>query len=304
MRLNRPPGVASNPEPAGGHRTGAGVVRVLSVTAAAGAVCAMSALPAMASPAADPGPVATTTTITSPANDVYSYVNAGQAFTLTATVAPSSATRSHRDRSVRAVDDPDPVPPNMECTATAVTTGLLMQRADRAADTWGFLLYQATYTPTAGSEWTTSNSANTGDHKLVTWDITSTLLTFNPSPATADKAVTLTADVTDEPMDDLASAVQRQAGPGDLLHRRRRDSRVRRCRRDRPVERPGQHRDLHLHAHDVGAGDDRGRLLGRRLCVAVDGHGDPYRQRFLPHPSILRRPPRPPAPRPPRLART
>jgi large repetitive protein len=51
MRLNRPPGVASNPEPAGGRRAGAGVVRVLSVTAAAVAVCAMGALPAMASSA-------------------------------------------------------------------------------------------------------------------------------------------------------------------------------------------------------------------------------------------------------------
>jgi hypothetical protein len=51
MRLNRPPGVASNPEPAGGHRAGAGVVRMLSVTAAAVALCAMGALPAMASSA-------------------------------------------------------------------------------------------------------------------------------------------------------------------------------------------------------------------------------------------------------------
>jgi hypothetical protein len=48
MRLNRPPGVASNPEPARGYRAGAGVVRTLSVTAMAAAACAMFALPASA----------------------------------------------------------------------------------------------------------------------------------------------------------------------------------------------------------------------------------------------------------------
>ena len=200
MRLNRPPGVASDAEPAGGHRTGAGVVRVLSVTAAAVAVCAMGALPAMASSAhttkhsskttvsipktaythtavklsatvtggktptgtvtfwlgtkklcnatlskgkgtcdykfANPaaktitgkysgnsthktssatatikvtnkpsggggggggsGPIGTTTTITSPANAAYSYVNAGEGFTLQATVAATPATRIPR----------------------------------------------------------------------------------------------------------------------------------------------------------------------------------------------------------------
>jgi hypothetical protein len=48
MRLNRLLGVASNPEPAEGHRARAGVVRVLSVAAVAAAACALSALPAMA----------------------------------------------------------------------------------------------------------------------------------------------------------------------------------------------------------------------------------------------------------------
>jgi Bacterial Ig-like domain (group 3) len=51
MRLNRLPGAASKAEPARGRRAGAGVVRALSVTAAAAAVCAMGALPAMASSA-------------------------------------------------------------------------------------------------------------------------------------------------------------------------------------------------------------------------------------------------------------
>jgi large repetitive protein len=159
----------------------------------------------MASPAADPGSVATTTAITTPATDVYSYVNAGQAFTLTATVTAADGSSPTGTVAFTAVDDPDPVPPNMECTATVVD-GTASCNVQTEPETWGFLLYEATYTPTADSEWTTSNSANTGDHKLVTWDITSTLLTFSPATATEGSPVTLTADVTDEPMDALSEA--------------------------------------------------------------------------------------------------
>ncbi len=204
MRSNRPPGVASNPDQARKRRARAGVVRVLSVTAVAGAVCALSALPAMASPAADPGSVATTTTVTAPASDVYSYVNAGQAFTLTATVTAADDSSPTGTVAFTAIEDPDPVPANMECSATVVD-GAASCNVQTEPGTWGFLLYEATYTPTGGSEWTTSNSAGSGDHKLVTWDITSTQLTFDPSSATVNKAVTLTADVTDEPLDNLSA---------------------------------------------------------------------------------------------------
>ncbi len=210
MRLNRPPDVAGNPEPASGHRAGAGVVRMLSVTALAAAACALSALPALAAssaPAAT-GTVATTTTITSPASDVYSYVNAGQAFPLTATVTAADGSIPTGTVAFTAVDYPGTVPPNMECTATltAADDGTAQCNVQTEVGTWGFILYEATYTPTAGSDWITSNSAGTGDHKLVTWDITSTELTFAPSPATEGNPVTLTADVTDEPLDALASA--------------------------------------------------------------------------------------------------
>jgi hypothetical protein len=207
MRLNRPPGVASNPEPAGGHRARAGVVRTLSVAALAAAACALSALPALASssaPAAD-GTVATTTTMTAPASNVYSYVNAGQSFTLQATVAAADGSVPTGTVAFTAVDYPGTVPPNLECTAT-VTNGQASCNVTTGVGTWGFVLYQATYTPTAGSEWTTSNTVGSGDHKLVTWDITTTLLTFAPSPATVGNPVTLTADVKDEPLDSLASA--------------------------------------------------------------------------------------------------
>src|SRR6202167_4531460 len=104
--------------------------------------------------------------------------------------------------------DPGVVPPNMECTATltAADNGKASCNVQTEPETWGFLLYEATYTPTAGSEWTTSNSGQAVDHKLVTWDITTTLLTFKPATGTEGSAVTLTADVRDEPGDALSAA--------------------------------------------------------------------------------------------------
>jgi hypothetical protein len=308
MRLNRPPGVASIPEPAEGHRAGAGVVRVLSVTAAAVAVCAMGALPAMASTAhatkhsskttvsapktaythADvklsatvtggktptgtvtfwlgtkklchgtlskgktsceykfanpatktitgkysgssthkvssgtatikvtnkpatpppPGAVATTTTVTNPAANVYSYVNAGQSFTVTATVASNTGDSVPTGTVAFTLTQyPGTPPPALECTSVTLVDGNASCKVTTAVGDYGFVLYEATYTPTAGSEWTTSNSLQPGvDHKLVTWDITSTLLTFNPATATEGDPVTLKADVTDQGLDGLASA--------------------------------------------------------------------------------------------------
>jgi Bacterial Ig-like domain (group 3) len=158
------------------------------------------------------GPIGTTTTVTSPAPtppNNYSYVNAGDPFTLEATVAPTSGGSAPTGTVAFTVyRDPGVVPPNMECTATltAADNGKASCTVQTEPDTWGFLLYEATYKPTAGSEWTTSNSGQTVDHKLVTWDITSTQLTFNPATGTEGKPVTLTADVTDEPLDGLASA--------------------------------------------------------------------------------------------------
>src|SRR6202167_1343311 len=128
------------------------------------------------------GPIAATTTITSPAPtppNPCSYVNAGDAFTLTATVAPTTGGSAPTGTvSFTVYRDPGGVPPNMG----------------------------GTYTPTAGSEWTTSNSGQAVDHKLVTWDITTTLLTFKPATGTEGSAVTLTADVRDEPGDALSAA--------------------------------------------------------------------------------------------------
>jgi hypothetical protein len=304
MRLSGPPGVASNPEPAGGHRAGAGVVRTLSVTAMAVAACAMFALPAgaatkhastvtaSASPktayteapvklsatvkssgktptgrvafwfgtrrlcrgtlsrgktsctakfadaatkkitakytgdtthkmssgtvtvtikSIPPGMVATTTTVTTPAPtppNAYTYVYAGDSVALRATVASNTGNSVPTGTVTFApVEFPPPGPPpaSLSCTAT-LAAGVATCKVTAPVDSYGFTLYEATYTPTAGSHWTTSNSTQAGiDHKLVTWDVTSTLLTFN-SPATVGDPVTLKADVTDQGGDALASA--------------------------------------------------------------------------------------------------
>jgi hypothetical protein len=210
MRMNRPLGVASNPEPAGDHRVRAAVVRTLSVGALAAAACALSALPALAASApAQAGTVATTTTITAPASNVYSYVNAGQSFTVTATVAAADGSVPTGTVAFTLVDYPGTPPAALECTgadAATLVDGTAQCKVTTGVGSYGFVLYEATYTPTAGSEWTTSNSSGSGDHKLVTWDITSTALTFNPSSATVGDPDTLTANVTDEPKDALAKA--------------------------------------------------------------------------------------------------
>jgi Bacterial Ig-like domain (group 3) len=203
MRLNRPPDVATNPEPAGGRRVGACVVRTLSVAAVAAAACALSALPALAAssaPAAT-GTAATTTTVTTPANDVYDHADAGVPVPLTATVT-SNTGGAVPTGTVTFV--PQNVTPYaaIECTATLNAEGTGTCSVTPPTGTWGFILYEATYSGDA----TYAPSTSTGEHKVVTWDITTTALTFSPSPATVGKPATLTATVMDQPKDDLAGA--------------------------------------------------------------------------------------------------
>ena len=124
MRLNRLLGVASNPEPAGGHRAGTGIVRVLSVTAIGAAACALSALPAMAAsaaPAAAPGSVATTPTVTNP-----SYIDTeqgGVTVTLTATVTATDGTTPTGTVTFAPSNLPGAIPANLECTGTLDASG-------------------------------------------------------------------------------------------------------------------------------------------------------------------------------------
>jgi hypothetical protein len=199
-RLNRPPGVATNPEPAGGHRVAAGVVRTLSVAAVAAAACALSALPALA--ATQAGTVATTTTVTNPANDVWVHADAGVAVPLTASVASNTTGGPVPTGTVTFV--PQNVTPYaaIECTATLNAEGTGTCDVTPPTGTWGFILYEATYS----GDTTYATSTSTGEHKVITWDITNTTLAFSASPATVGHADTLTATVTDEPKDNLSGA--------------------------------------------------------------------------------------------------
>lgn len=147
MRLNRLPGAASNPEPAGGHRAGAGVVRVLSVTAVAVATCALSALPAMASSAAPAAPAAligTTTTITYPALDAPVTEPAGTEVTLTATVTAADGSTPTGTVSFAPWNIPGPYEAYQVCTAT-LEDGTGSCQVDPPVGTWGFMQFEATY---------------------------------------------------------------------------------------------------------------------------------------------------------------
>jgi hypothetical protein len=73
---------------------------------------------------------------------------------------------------------------------------------DAGAGHLGFFLYEAKYSGDASDA---ASPLSLGEHKLVTWDITSTELTFAPATATEGDPVTLTATITDQPLDSLAS---------------------------------------------------------------------------------------------------
>jgi trimeric autotransporter adhesin len=200
MRMNRPLGVASNPEPARGHRVGAAAVRALSVAGLAAAACALSALPALAASSAT-GTAASTTTITSPANDAPVAADAGVAVPLTATVTSNSGGAVPTGTVTFVPQNVTPYAA-IECSVGLNSSGTGTCNVTPPTGTWGFILYEATYSGDA----TYAPSTSTGEHKVITWDITSTALTFSASPATVNKPDTLTATVTDEPKDALADA--------------------------------------------------------------------------------------------------
>jgi hypothetical protein len=198
MKLNRSLDVASNPEPARDHRVGAAVVRTLSVGALAAAACALSAVPALAATPAT-GTALANVAITSPNPTVAA--DAGVAVPLTATVT-SGTGGAVPTGSVTFV--PQNVTPYgaIECSVDLNSSGTGTCDVTPPTGTWGFILYEAEYSGDA----TYAPQTSTGEHKVITWDITSTALTFSPSPATEGKPDTLTATVTDEPGKALADA--------------------------------------------------------------------------------------------------
>ncbi len=147
-----------------------------------------------------PGKHATTTTITSPA--YISTEPAGTVFKVSATVTSvgggsvPTGTVSFAPNNLGT----GPMPGYLVCNAPVVD-GTASCTVDPPVGTWGFVLYTARYSGDA----THVKSASTGEHKLITLDVTKTALTF-ASPATEGSAVTLTATVTDEPGDSLATA--------------------------------------------------------------------------------------------------
>jgi hypothetical protein len=193
MRLNRLPGVASNPEPAGGHRAGAGVVRMLSVTAATVALCAMGALPAMASSAAPAAPAAlieTTTLITYPALDEPVTEQAGTPVTVTATVTATDGSTPTGTVSFAPWNFPGPYPSYEMCTNAPLVDGTASCTVDPPIGTWGFSQFEATY---SGDATHAASNSGEGDNKLITPDNTTTTVV---GPATAAPgAVTLNATI-------------------------------------------------------------------------------------------------------------
>jgi hypothetical protein len=157
------------------------------------------------------GAVTTATTITSPANAVWAKEQPGTTYNVIATVKAANGTIPTGTVAIVPTNLPAPSPANVECTGGTAAhlvnvngTATATCTITVAADTWGFILYQATYTPSNAAQYTTSKSS--GDFKVIDADITVTQLAFNPASATAGKAVTLAATVTDEPGKALADA--------------------------------------------------------------------------------------------------
>jgi hypothetical protein len=131
---------------------------------------------------------ATTTAVTKPAD--IDTVQAGNPETLTATVASvgGGAVPTGTVSFVPTNLGVGPFPGYLVCNATVVD-GTGSCTVDPPVGSWGFVLYEATYSGDA----THTGSTSTGEHKLITPDPTSTTV---EGPATAAAGtVTITADV-------------------------------------------------------------------------------------------------------------
>jgi hypothetical protein len=154
------------------------------------------------------GLIATTTNITAP--DPVATEPAGTPYTIEVTVTSASgpaATGTVKLEPTNLGANPEA---NLTCTAT-LTAGAGSCQVDPPVGTWGFILYQATY---SGDATHAASATPAGDeHKLITPDITTTTLTFNPAAATVNEADTLSAAVVDEGHGDLSKG----AGGPDLV---------------------------------------------------------------------------------------
>jgi len=187
MRAHRPQDAASKPR---GHRFGAGVVRMLSVTAVAATACAMMAGAASAATAAPAAGTATTTTITTASPGT---VDAGDPFTIAVQVTGAGGTPSG---TVTIAPTDKTLPASYSCTAT-LAGGVGSCPVTPGAGTFGDIDYVATYSGDA----TFAGSTSTGTFELIVPETTTT----NVSPATASPgSVTLTATVVGQAMDNIS----------------------------------------------------------------------------------------------------
>ncbi len=139
-------------------------------------------------PTPPPGMFATTTTVTRPA--YIDTVQAGTPETLTATVASVGGGAVPTGTVAFAPTNlgDGPMPGYLVCNVKLVD-GTGSCTVDPPVGTWGFVLYEATYSGNA----THTGSVSVGEHKLITPDPTSTTV---EGPATAAVGnVTITADV-------------------------------------------------------------------------------------------------------------
>jgi hypothetical protein len=160
-----------------------------------------------------PTAVVTTTNITSPANTVWAKEQPGTIYDVVATVTAANGTVPTGTMTIAPANLTGPIPANVECVNAVVKnvagTGTVTCPVTIATGAWGFMLYQANFTPSNPAQYTASvvgGLTHGGEYKVIDADVTVTQLGFNPATATAGDADTLTATVTDEPGKALADA--------------------------------------------------------------------------------------------------
>jgi hypothetical protein len=158
-----------------------------------------------------PSAVVTTTNITNPPNLQWAKEQPGTTYNVVATVTAANGTVPTGTMTIAPYNLTGPIPGNVECVNAPVVnvdgTGTVTCPVTIATGAWGFMLFQATFTPSNSAQYTKSSvggPTSADEFKVIDADVTTTTLTF--PTATAGDAVTLTATVTDEPGKALADA--------------------------------------------------------------------------------------------------
>jgi hypothetical protein len=155
-----------------------------------------------------PSAVATTTDITNPPNLQWAKEQPGTTYDVTATVTAANGTVPTGTMTIAPYNLPGAIPANVECVNAAVVDGKVTCPVTIATGAWGFMLFEATFTPANPDQYTKSSvggPTSADEFKVIDADITTTTLTF-PATVTHGDATTLTATVTDEPGKALADA--------------------------------------------------------------------------------------------------